>query len=243
MKAFIILLLSPAPLLAQTWIDQYVVGQNRNDVVYEGVYYSPGNCTWDDGTDFTFDFSGIEFPTGIALALVVDESDPIGTALMNGWVPVNVGDSTTFTPETTGLGISAASGPATIHFHIRAVGTPTVAGEFYPCWVDAAVTEASCGNTFSLMAGESFAPCSVAVATGTLEVDEPPFTLIALNDQIIVHTIGAGTLELMDITGRILYSSPMGRSETRMIPASKGGIIIARYSTSSEAFTKKIFIY
>jgi hypothetical protein len=98
-----LLLLSPAPLMAQIMIDQYVVGEYRDDVVYEGVYYSPGNCTWADGTDFGFDFSGIAFPTGIELALVIDEPDPSGTTLMNGWQPVSVGDSTTFTPQTTGL--------------------------------------------------------------------------------------------------------------------------------------------
>jgi len=235
-----LLLISPSPLHAQIWIDQYIVGEYRNDVVYEGVYYSPGNCTWDDGTDFTFNFEGIEFPTGIELALVVDEPDPSSTALMNGWQPVNVGDSTTFTPQTTGLGISAASGPATIHFHIRAVGTPTVAGENYSCWITEGVTEALCGNMYALMIGESFAPCEVELPTGINDTEIPAFTVLSQSGQLIVRTDAAGTLDLMDITGRVLHSQAVNRGETNSFHA-PSGIVIVRLSNSKEIFVKKVF--
>lgn len=237
-----LLLLSPTPLMAQIWLDQYLVGEYRNDVVYAGEYQSPGNCTWADGTDFTFNFQGIEFPTGIELALVVDEPDPSSTALMNGWQPVNVGDSTTFTPQTTGLGISAASGPATIHFHIRAVGTPTVAGENYSCWITEGVTEALCGNTYALMTGETFAPCEVEFPTGIDDTEVPAFTVLSQGGQLIVQTDAAGTLDLLDITGRVLHSQTVRRGETAAFhPPS--GIIIVRLSNSKETFVRKIFAH
>jgi hypothetical protein len=235
-----LLLLSPSPLFAQIWIDQYVVGEYRNDVVYEGVYYSPGNCTWADGTDFIFDFNGIEFPTGIELALVIDEPDPSGTALMNGWVPVNVGDSTTFTPQTTGLGISAASGPATIHFHIRAVGTPTVEGENYSCWITEAVTEALCDNTYALLTGESFAPCEVELPTGIADAVVHPLSVRSQDGQLIVQTDASGMLQLFDMAGRMLHSSQAVEGMTRIVPISNQGIIIVRLSTSTHSFTRKI---
>lgn len=237
-----LLLLSPAPLMAQTWIDQYIVGEYRNDVVYVGEYQSPGNCTWADGIDFTFDFTGMEFPTGIELALVVDEPDPSSTALMNGWVPVNVGDSTTFTPETTGLGISAASGPAIIHFHIRAVGTPTVDGENYSCWITEAVTEALCDNTYALLTGESFAPCEVELPTGIADAEAPAFTILSQDGQLIVRTETAGTLDLLDITGRVLHSQTVTRGETTAFHA-PSGIVIVRLSNSKETFVRKIFTH
>lgn len=234
------LLLSPSSLMAQIWIDQYIVGEYRNDVVYVGEYQSPGNCTWDDGVDFTFNFQGIEFPTGIELALVVDEPDPSSTALMNGWMPVSVGDSTTFTPQTTGLGISAASGPATIHFHIRAVGTPTVEGENYSCWITEAVTEALCGNVYALLTGESFAPCEVELPTGINDTEIPAFTVLSQGGQLIVRTDAAGTLDLMDITGRVLHSQVVNRGETNAFHA-PSGIVIVRLSNTRENFVRKIF--
>ncbi|MCF8256741.1 MAG: T9SS type A sorting domain-containing protein [Flavobacteriales bacterium] len=236
------ILLSPAPLLAQTWIAPYLVGEYRNDVVYVGTYQSPGNCTWADGTDFTFNFQGIEFPTGIELALVVDEPDPSSTALMNGWQPVNAGDSTTFTPQTTGLGISAASGPATIHFHIRAVGTPTVEGEFYSCWIDQTVTEALCGNVYALLTGESFAPCEVELPTGINDTEIPTFTVLSQGGQLIVRSDVSGTLDLMDITGRVLHSQAVKRGETTVLHA-RSGIVIVRVSNSNETLVKKVFAY
>lgn len=237
-----ILLLSPAPLMAQIMIEPYIVGESRDDVVYEGVYYSLGNCTWDDGTDFTFSFEGIEFPTGIELALVIDEPDPSSTALMNGWQPVSVGDSTTFTPQTTGLGISAASGPATIHFHIRAVGTPTVEGELYSCWITEGVTEALCGNTYSLMTGETFAPCEVELPTAISDAENPAFTVFAQDGQLLIRSDVSGTLELIDITGRILYAGNVARGATHVFPMTSSGIIIARLLNGERPFSRKIFI-
>jgi hypothetical protein len=236
-----LLLLSPAPLMAQIMIDQYVVGEYRDDVVYEGVYYSPGNCTWADGTDFGFDFSGIAFPTGIELALVIDEPDPSGTTLMNGWQPVSVGDSTTFTPQTTGLGISAASGPATIHFHIRAVGTPTVEGENYSCWITEGVTEALCDNTYALMTGESFAPCEVELSTGINDSEIPAFAVLSQSGQLIVQTDASGTLDMLDISGRVLHSQAMNRGETSAFHA-PSGIVIVRLSNSKGISVRKIFV-
>jgi hypothetical protein len=239
---FAILLLSPAPLIAQTYIDQYYVGEYRNDVVFVGEYQSPGACTFNDGSDFIFDFSALVFPTGIELALVIDAPEPVNSSLMNGWFPVNVGDSTTFTPQTTGLGISAASGPAAIHFHIRAVGTPTTAGESYPCWINEITTLGLCDNLMYLLAGESFAPCSVAVATGVSENLELPFILMAHNGQVTFRSEVNGTLELIDITGRVLHSVNVVQGLANAFPVTTSGIIIARLTGVDRTFSQKIFI-
>jgi hypothetical protein len=239
---FAILLLSPAPLIAQTYIDQYYVGEYRNDVVFVGEYQSPGTCTFNDGIDFYFDFSGMGFPTGIELVLVIDEPNPSSTVLMNGWYPVNVGDSTTFTPQTTNLALASSNGPATINFHVRAVGTPTVAGDFYPCWVDAASTDAVCGNSYSLFAGESFAPCSVAVATGFTENLELPFILMAHNGQVTFRSEVTGKLELIDITGRVLHSVNVVPGLAHAFPITTSGIIIARLTGVDRTFSQKILI-
>jgi len=237
-----LLLLSPTTLLAQIWIAPYVVGEYRNDVVFVGEYQSPGTCTFNDGSDFIFDFSALVFPTGIELALVIDAPEPVNTSLMNGWFPVNVGDSTIFTSGTTGLGISAASGPATIHFHVTASGTPTISDEIYPCWVDAASTDAVCGNSYSLFAGESFIPCSVAVATGVSENLELPFILMAHNGQVTFRSEVTGTLELIDITGRVLHSGNVVQGATHVFPITSSGIIIARLTDAERTFSQKIFI-
>lgn len=236
-----LLLFSPTPLLAQIMIDQYVVGEYRNDVVYEGVYYSPGNCTWADGTDFTFDFQGLQFPTGIELALVVDAPDPPTTTLLNGWLPVNVGDSTTFTPSTTGMGISAASGPATLHFHIRAVGTPTVAGELYSCWITEGVTEALCDNTYALMTGESIIPCEVELPTGISEVDHPAFSAVSANGQIVIRSELSGLLELTDVSGRMLHAERIPSGGTSIHSLSHSGVILVRLTTTDRMYTQKLF--
>lgn len=238
-----LLLLSPAPLMAQMMIEPYIVGEYRDDVVYEGVYYSPGNCTWDDGTDFTFNFQGIAFPTGIELALVVDEPDPSSTSLMNGWQPVNVGDSITFTPETNGLGISAASGPATIRFHIRAVGTPTMEGENYSCWITEGVTEAVCNNVYSLLTGESLVPCEVELPTGIDNSESSLFTIIVQDGGAIVRSDVSGMLELVDMAGRLLHSERVSQGAQHIFPVSSSGILIVRFTDAERTFSQKIFIH
>jgi hypothetical protein len=91
---FAILLLSPAPLVAQTYIDQYYVGEYRNDVVFVGEYQSPGTLymgRWHTDFHLRF-FRYLGFPTGNRTSVVVDdEPNPSSTNLMNGWYPVNVG--------------------------------------------------------------------------------------------------------------------------------------------------------
>jgi hypothetical protein len=238
----VLLLLSSAPLVAQTWIAPYLVGEYRNDVVYEGVYNSPGNCTWSDGTDFIFNFSGISFPTGIDLALVIDAPDPSGITLMNGWAPVNVGDSITFTPETNGLGISAVSGPATIRFHIRAVGTPNVEGENYSCWITEGVTEAVCNNVYSLLTGESLAPCEVELPTDMDNSEPSLFTINVQDGRVVFRSDVSGMLELVDMAGRVLHSERVSQGAHHVFSVSSSGILIARLTDAERTFSRKIFI-
>jgi len=236
-----LLLLSPAPLLAQTWIDPYVVGEYRNDVVFEGEFDGTDMCIWADIVEF--DFSGLAFPTGIELALVVDEPDPASTELVvNVYDPVAPSDLFPITPSTTGLSLGSTTGIATIRFHLTAHGTPTIAEEIYSCWIEYFTDIEPCWNTFHLITAESFVPCFTELPTGIHEAEKPAFSFASQNSQITISPDISGKLELIDITGRVLHSGNVVQGTTHVFSVALSGIIIARLTGAERTFSQKIFI-
>ncbi|MCF8277144.1 MAG: T9SS type A sorting domain-containing protein [Flavobacteriales bacterium] len=239
----IILLSVSLQLKAQIIIEPYVTGEYRDDVVYIGTYQSPGNCSFNDGTDFTFDFSNLFLPDGMEFALIVDAPDPSNVSLMNGWLPVSVGDSTVFTSSSQGLGITAASGPATINFHIRAIGTPTTSGQEYPCWIDEGVTEALCGNIYSLYQGESLVPCLVAPSVGIDDVEIPTISIELNQLGLSITTDESGLVSAFGLDGRQLISKQVDTGFTFLTLASLAtGTYVVRFEGEKNTISKKILL-
>jgi hypothetical protein len=228
---YVLLLLSPAPLLAQTWIAQYHVGQYRHDTIFEFTYVPPDFCG-----DYTvhFNASGIvPFAQGLTLYLDI---------LQDAWVD-GIAQSAG-TSLSLGNGISTYDiyfgGSTHLPLQIRAEGTPELEGEIVPCWIDKLHSTLECTDTLTLIWGESFNPCEVALPTGIIETKAVPLTVHAQDGQVIVRSDVSGMLELFDMAGRKLHSSQVVEGMTRIVPISNQGIIIARLSTSTQSFTRKI---
>ena len=237
----IILLAASFQLQAQTFINPYIAGEYRNDVVYVGTYESPGNCTFNDGTDFILDFSQILLPDGMEFALVIDEPTPSNTSMTNGFLTVNVGDSTTFTPSTTGLGISAASNAATLNFHIRAVGTPTTSGQEYTCGINGASTEAVCGNTYSLYPIPTLVPCYVSPAVGVGEIESASTQILANKNGISITTEENGMLTVLGLDGRTHFTKNIQEGFTfQSLSHLATGNYIVRFDSSNGTKSQKI---
>ena len=234
-------LLISLQLEAQIILDPIVQGVYVNEIAYVGTYGSPGNCTWADGTDFIFDFSQLYLPDGLEYVLVIDEPDPSSTTLLNGWLPVSVGDSTVFSSSTTSLGISAASGPATINFHVRIVGTATTPSQEYPCWIDQIQTLANCENTFALLAGESLVPCVVSASVG---ISDPTDNQIAFNlspNGISISCNEKGTMSLFDMSGKMVIAKPVNPGFTFLeLKSVKNGNYIVRFENINGTKSQKI---
>ena len=237
----IILLLVSFQLKAQIIVEPYVVGEYRNDVVYIGTYGSPGNCSFNDGTDFNFDLSGLFLPDGLEFVLIIDAPDPSNVLLINGWFPVNVGDSTVFTPSTQGLGMTAGGGPATTNFHIRVIGTPTTSGQENPCWITQMQTIANCENTFALLPGESLMPCEVSASVGISDQIENPVEFNLYSNGISITCNEKGTISLFDMSGRMVIIKPVSAGFTFLeIKSIKNGNYIVRFEDSNGAKSQKI---
>ncbi len=227
---------------AQILVDPYVQGEFRNDVVYVGSYNSPGTCTFNDGTDFILDFTQILLPDGMEFVLIIDEPVPSNTSMMNGWLPVNVDDSTSFTPSTTGLGISAASNAATLNFHVRAIGIPTTSGQEYTCGIDGASTEALCGNTYSLYPMPTLLPCYISPSVGIGEVETLAIDITATsNGAQTVTTDENGSLTILGLDGRTHFSKKItgGFSHFGLSHLAKGNYIV-RFDGSNGSKSQKI---
>lgn len=226
-----LMLLSPVPILAQTWIAPYHVGQYRHDTIFEFTYMPPDFCG-----DYTvhLDASGIvPFAEGMTLYLDI---------LQDAWVDgVAQSAGTSF---LLGNGINTYDiyfgGSTHLPIQIRAEGIPELAGEIVPCWIDKLHSTLDCTDTLTLIWGESFAPCEVEAPTGITDAGAAPFTIHIQDGQAAVRSDVSGMLELFDMAGRMLHSSPAMKDETQIFPLSNQGIIIARLSTSTQSFTRKI---
>jgi hypothetical protein len=226
---------------AQILVDPYVQGEFRNDVVYVGSYDSPGTCTFNDGTDFTFDFTQLILPDGMEFVLVIDEPAPSNTLMMNGWATVNVGDSTSFTPTTAGLGITAVSNAATLNFHVRAIGTPITSGQEYTCGIDGASTEALCGNIYSMYPMPTLLPCYVSAAVGISEAEELETEITVSNGDLTITTEENGSLTILGLDGRTHFKKNIqgGFTHLGLSHLSKGNYIV-RFETSNGTKSQKI---
>lgn len=242
MRLILSLLLIPTLGFGQIIIGPLTLGEYYNEVVFEGVYYSPGNCTWADGTDFMFDFNGLTEIDGMEYVLIIDEPDPDSTFLMNGWQPVYVGDSTVFTPTTTGLGISAASNPAELHFHIRLVGTPTLAGQPHPCWIDQGQTLALCDNVWGLFNGETPIACTVQSSTGIDEFDRP-ISIELINERLMINSSDPGVISVHTVEGKLIHESKINVGSTSIDRPNYTGLTIIQVQTENTRFTKKILLH
>lgn len=226
---------------SQILVDPYVQGVFRNDIVYVGTYQSPGTCTFNDGTDFILDFAQLLLPDGLEFVLIIDEPYPSNTFMMNGWATVNVGDSTSFTPSTTGLGISAASNAAILNFHIRAIGTPTTSGQEYTCGIDGASTEAVCGNTYALYPIPTLVPCYVSPSVGIEETEATSIEITVNLRGISITTQDYGVLTVLGLDGRIHFTKEIQEGFTHhgLSHLAKGNYIV-RFENSNGTKSQKI---
>lgn len=241
MRLLLALLLIPTIGFGQIFIGPLTEGEFFNEVVYVGVYYSPGNCTWADGTDFIFDFNGLTEIDGMEYVLVIDTPVPASTTLMNGWSPIAVGDSTTFTQTTTWLGISAASNAAELHFHIRLVGTPTTVGQTHPCWIDQLQTLAICDNVWYLLVGESPIPCLVQTSIGMEEV-ENSISINVIDNSIKIESPEQGLLSILSADGKLISEHELKSGLTVIETKDYSGLTLVQVETGKTRFSKKILL-
>jgi len=225
----------------QIIIAPYVQGVFRNDVVYVGAYQSSGTCTFDDGTDFILDFTQLVLPDGMEFVLVIDEPIPSNTTMINGWLIVNVGDSTSFMPSTTGLGVSAGGNAATLNFHVRAVGTPTTAAQEYTCGINGASTEALCGNTYALFPIPTLVPCYISLPVGIAETETTLVEITVNHNGLSISTKENGILTVLGLDGRTHFSKEIreGFTSHGLSHLAKGTYIV-RLDTSHGTFSQKI---
>jgi hypothetical protein len=237
---YFFLLLSPALSFAQINVPQYSVGEYRNDVVFVGTYGSPGYCNFTDGLDFMLNAQQIVFPTGMTVAVVIDETTPAGINLTQGWGgPINVGDSIIITPTDYTIGIAALA-QGTINFHITVSGTPTVAGEIYPCWIDQLMTLADCNNSWQLLVGESFIPCQVLPPQSIGESDAEQFISIE-NGHLKCIGTEATYISIYDLNGRMISTSFNLRNGSMInLNTLPIGNFVVRATTASSSYHKLI---
>ena len=229
---FLLLLFYTLLVKSQIFIPQLYQGQIINQVIYNGTYSSTGNCTTGQDYDFDLVYSQISpFATGVELTL--DIYSMSGSLTLNGNA-VSEGNTYALT-EPDVLMQFKFSGSGSMDFSIHASGTPTVAAETYPCYVVEKVSQFTCNNTYTLMEGEVFIPCSIAVATGISEHELLQNIFFNQEDQLLsVETKNDDELIVTEVFGKIILSEQLKKGKhTIIMPQISTGVYIARLESGN----------
>lgn len=210
---------------SQIFIPQLYQGQSINQVIYNGTYSATGNCTGQD-YDFDLQYQMISpFATGVDLTL--DIYSMSGTLTLNGNA---VSEGNTYPlPEPVVPMHFQFTGAGSMDFSVTATGTLSIAAETYPCYVVDKVSQFACNNTYKLMEGEVFVPCSVAVATGVSENDvQEKIFLNVENNTLIAETKTENKIAVYDMLGKIILEQKLKCGKNNIqIPQLQKGIYIA----------------
>ena len=229
---FLLLLFYTLLVKSQIFIPQLYQGQIINQVIYNGTYSSTGNCTTGQDYDFDLVYSQVSpFATGVELTL--DIYSMSGTLTLNGSA-VSEGNTYPLNEPVVPM-IFHFTSSGSMDFSIHASGTPTVAAETYPCYVVEKVSQFTCNNTYTLMEGEVFIPCSIAVATGVSEHELLQNIFFNQEDQLLsVETKNVAELIVTDVLGKIILSKQLEKGKhTITMPQLASGVYIARLEGGS----------
>ena len=236
------LILTPTLGFSQIFIGQLTEGEYFNEVVYEGTYYSQGNCSFPGDFDFSLGISSLSEINGMDYAFIVDAPNPVNTPLFFLGQPINVGDSTTLNSNiglTAGSYPNFISPPTQLNFHIRLVGTPTNAGEIYPCWIDQIGSLGECQNSMILFDGPTTVPCLVQTNIGIQE-DRARTKIRLENGRLVIISPDPGLLNVFSADGRLIHSSSLSHGKNSLSIDEFQGLMLVRTQTKKGALTKKI---
>jgi hypothetical protein len=224
---FLLLLFYTLLVKSQIFIPQLYQGQSINQVIYNGTYSSTGTCTTGQDYDFDLIYSQVSpFATGVELTL--DVYSMSGSLTLNGNA-VSEGNTYALTEPVVPMKFKFSSS-GSLDFSVHASGIPTVSGETYPCYVVEKISHFSCNNTYTLMEGEVFIPCSIAVATGISEQELLQNIFFNQEDQLLsVETKNDDKLIVTDVLGKIILSEQLEKGKHNIsFPLLSTGIYIAR---------------
>ncbi|MCG3167478.1 MAG: hypothetical protein POELPBGB_03270 [Bacteroidia bacterium] len=216
---------------SQIWIGQLYQGQSINQVIYNGTYSATGNCSGQD-YDFDLQYEMISpFATGVELML---EITSLGGALTLNGNAVTEGNTYPLTEPAVPV-LFQFTGSGSVDFSVHASGTPTIAVETYPCYVVDKVSQFACNNTYKLMEGEVFVPCTVAVATEITENNFNPNIFFSPENQLLfVETENENELIVTDVLGKIILSQQLTKGKHSVsLPQLSNGVYIARLESEN----------
>jgi len=172
------------------------------------------------------------FATGVELSLEIYSMS--GTLFLNGNA-VSEGSTYALTDPAAPM-LFQFTGAGAMDFNVHASGTPSVAAETYPCYVVDKVSQFACNNTYKLMEGEVFVPCTVATATGISEQVLLQNIFFNQESQLLsVATENFDELIITDVLGKIILSEKLkkGKHTISLSQLSKG-IYIATLENNSK---------
>jgi hypothetical protein len=234
LKALIaILVLLSFQAEAQAPIGPYYQGSFTIDTVFSFTYVAGDGCVLPYqahiNTNGLFPFiSGLNINLHVITPATINSNfAPAGSIL-----PV--------LPNSNSLDVSF---PTTWSFALVASGTPTVASEEMPCWIEYQHNATCNSDTANFRWGESLVPCFVGPSVGIDEID-PSAIDIRLTGQVLsVSCDQAGVVSVFTLEGKVIVSKKLEAGfNTFGISNISEGSYIVQFEGQQTTVSKKILL-
>jgi Secretion system C-terminal sorting domain len=223
---------------AQTW----TVGQPVLKY-YTSIGGYAGGCYPNAEFQFTFPTSNV---SGVGHYLAVT-AVPAGVFIVQ---PLNdtiaVGDTLLMSPPINTYSVYSPTGSGQVLFDIIAKGTPTTAGQPYPC----SASQFWINNMMLCPAGYTQnVSFSCTVQAGSTGIEESVLNNIAIqfpggnNGQTLMVNGNCKEVSVVDVSGRILYSSKNSSETSYNMSSVPEGIYLLKILTEKGEATKKFSVY
>ena|SRR6218665_1583947 len=204
-------------------------------------YFELTDCSNTLQNNITLDPALYTYVTGLRFYVVIDSVHFGGPMSV---CPVQPGDTTFLDASHPQFSIIAISN-LQVWYRLRLSGTPTVAGEIYPCAIWLSMCTCICQATDIQPSTTGITECVVDLYNSIAEANDPEPVITypspATNSFSVKNNSGKSTISLYNVYGQLVLKTEVYKENTIDISALPAGIYsLDMISGTKESFTKLV---
>ena len=221
----------------------YTQGIPVDTVIYTGTYSFPGNsCPSMTFAEIDLDPTLYNYVNGLQFMILVDT---VTLGPPPQFSPVHAGDTFLLNAATPSYFTPAS---VVFNFRLKLVGTPTIAGQNFPCKLDFILCACNCYHMDIIPALTNTTVCTVGVSSSIGEVDKQPLVMYpnpAIHELNISGINSSTMIRLYTSCGSLVLEQKIDKDTTIDTDILSEGIYTLYLSSNSnpETVLKKIVIW
>ena len=193
------------------------------DSTLSSGYFELTDCSDNFQSNIILDPALYTYVTGMKFYVVIDSVQFTGPISM---APVHAGDTTFLDASDPEFSIFAISG-LQVWYRLRLSGTPTVAGQIYPCAIELNMCTCICTNTHIQPSASALPECVVDLFNSVAETDLKPVTAYpvpASTSVVLQNNKGRSGIDIYNVYGQLVLKTAVYNEDAIDISALADGM-------------------